>query len=244
MFSNPDGPEQLLPRHPGRRRRHRGAGLGAMLLRMYLRYCERKGFTVELLEESAGEVAGIKSATLKVDGDYAYGHLRTETGIHRLVRKSPFDRQRPPAHVVRQRVRLSRGRRDDRDRDQPRRPAHRHVPRVGRRRPARQQDRLGDAHHPPADQHRRPVPERPLAAPQPRRSDGDAASPGSTSSSCASARPSRTSWKTPRPTSAGATRSARTCSTSRASRICAPAWRSATPQAVLDGDLDRSSPRA
>ncbi|MBI4937963.1 MAG: peptide chain release factor 2 [Nitrosomonadales bacterium] len=63
----------------------------SMLLRMYLRYCERKGFGVEVLEESAGEVAGIKSASLKVSGDYAYGRLRTETGVHRLVRKSPFD---------------------------------------------------------------------------------------------------------------------------------------------------------
>ena len=62
-----------------------------MLERMYLKYCERKGFKVELLEESEGEVAGIKSAAIKVTGDYAYGHLRTETGIHRLVRKSPFD---------------------------------------------------------------------------------------------------------------------------------------------------------
>ena len=63
----------------------------AMLLRMYLRYCERKGFQVEVLEQSDGEVAGIKGAALKVSGDYAYGHLRTETGVHRLVRKSPFD---------------------------------------------------------------------------------------------------------------------------------------------------------
>jgi peptide chain release factor 2 len=62
-----------------------------MLERMYLRYCEKKGFRVELLEESPGEVAGIKSASLKVTGDYSYGHLRTETGVHRLVRKSPFD---------------------------------------------------------------------------------------------------------------------------------------------------------
>ncbi len=63
----------------------------SMLLRMYTRYCERRGFTVETLELSDGEVAGIKSATLKIIGSYAYGYLRTETGIHRLVRKSPFD---------------------------------------------------------------------------------------------------------------------------------------------------------
>jgi peptide chain release factor 2 len=63
----------------------------SMLFRMYLRYCERKGFKVEVLEESEGEVAGIKSASLKVNGDHAYGHLRTESGVHRLVRKSPFD---------------------------------------------------------------------------------------------------------------------------------------------------------
>jgi peptide chain release factor 2 len=62
-----------------------------MLLRMYTRYCERRGYRVELLEISEGDVAGIKSASLKIEGDYAYGYLRTETGVHRLVRKSPFD---------------------------------------------------------------------------------------------------------------------------------------------------------
>jgi peptide chain release factor 2 len=63
----------------------------SMLLRMYLKYCEKKGYKTELLEESAGDVAGIKSASVKVEGDYAFGFLRTEVGVHRLVRKSPFD---------------------------------------------------------------------------------------------------------------------------------------------------------
>jgi peptide chain release factor 2 len=63
----------------------------SMLLRQYLKYCERKGFKAEVLEETEGDVAGIRSATIKVEGDYAFGHLRTETGVHRLVRKSPFD---------------------------------------------------------------------------------------------------------------------------------------------------------
>ncbi|PQJ95682.1 peptide chain release factor 2 [Chromatium okenii] len=62
-----------------------------MLLRMYLRWGERRGFKTELMEVSPGEVAGIKSATIKFDGDYAFGWLRTEIGVHRLVRKSPFD---------------------------------------------------------------------------------------------------------------------------------------------------------
>ena len=62
-----------------------------MLLRQYVRYAERKDFKVEIQEETPGDVAGIKSASLKIDGEYAYGLLRTETGVHRLVRKSPFD---------------------------------------------------------------------------------------------------------------------------------------------------------
>ena len=62
-----------------------------MILRMYLRWGDARGFTTELIEVSAGEVAGIKSATIKFGGEYAFGWLRTETGVHRLVRKSPFD---------------------------------------------------------------------------------------------------------------------------------------------------------
>ena len=62
-----------------------------MILRMYLRWAEAHGFKAEVIEASAGEVAGIKSATVHMSGEYAYGWLRTETGVHRLVRKSPFD---------------------------------------------------------------------------------------------------------------------------------------------------------
>ena len=62
-----------------------------MLLRMYLRWAEAKGFKVEIVEATDGDVAGIKGATVRVSGEYAYGWLRTETGVHRLVRKSPFD---------------------------------------------------------------------------------------------------------------------------------------------------------
>ena len=63
----------------------------AMLLRMYSRWGEERGYEIDLVEKSPGDVAGIKSATLKMSGDYAYGNLRTENGVHRLVRKSPFD---------------------------------------------------------------------------------------------------------------------------------------------------------
>jgi peptide chain release factor 2 len=62
-----------------------------MLLRMYLKWGDRRGFKTELIEASAGDVAGIKSATVRFEGEYAFGWLRTETGVHRLVRKSPFD---------------------------------------------------------------------------------------------------------------------------------------------------------
>ena len=91
MFSNPMDPNACFIEIQAGAGGTEAQDWAGMLLRMYLRYCERKGFATELLEESEGEVAGIKGATIKVNGDYAYGFLRTETGIHRLVRKSPFD---------------------------------------------------------------------------------------------------------------------------------------------------------
>ena len=91
MFSNPMDPNNCFLDIQAGSGGTEAQDWAQMLLRMYTRYCERKGFSVELLEESSGEVAGLKSASLKVTGDYAYGHLRTETGVHRLVRKSPFD---------------------------------------------------------------------------------------------------------------------------------------------------------
>lgn len=91
MFSNPMDPNNCFLDIQAGSGGTEAQDWAAMLLRMYLRYCEKKGFQVEVLEESEGEVAGIKSASLKISGDYAYGTLRTETGVHRLVRKSPFD---------------------------------------------------------------------------------------------------------------------------------------------------------
>ena len=91
MFSNPMDPNSCFVDIQAGSGGTEAQDWTQILERMYLRYCERKDFRVELLEESAGEVAGLKSASLKVIGDYAYGHLRTESGIHRLVRKSPFD---------------------------------------------------------------------------------------------------------------------------------------------------------
>ncbi|MGA2550586.1 MAG: peptide chain release factor 2 [Burkholderiaceae bacterium] len=91
MFSNPADPLNCFIDIQAGAGGTEAQDWASMLERQYLRYAERKGFKSELLEESQGETAGIKSATIKVSGDYAYGYLRTETGVHRLVRKSPFD---------------------------------------------------------------------------------------------------------------------------------------------------------
>lgn len=91
MFNNPLDPNNCFIEIQAGAGGTEAQDWAAMLERMYLRYCERRGFKTELLEETEGEVAGIKGATIKVSGPYAYGMLRTETGVHRLVRKSPFD---------------------------------------------------------------------------------------------------------------------------------------------------------
>jgi peptide chain release factor 2 len=91
MFANPADPNNCFIDIQAGAGGTEACDWASMLLRQYLKYCERKGFKTEILEQTDGDVAGIRSASLKVEGDYAYGFLRTETGVHRLVRKSPFD---------------------------------------------------------------------------------------------------------------------------------------------------------
>ncbi len=91
MFNNPADPSNCFVDIQAGAGGTEACDWASMLLRQYLKYAERKGFKAELLEESEGDVAGIKSASIKIEGDHAYGYLRTETGVHRLVRKSPFD---------------------------------------------------------------------------------------------------------------------------------------------------------
>ena len=91
MFSNPMDPNNCFLDIQSGSGGTEAQDWAQMLLRMYVRYAERRGYNVDVLEESQGDVAGLKSASLKISGEYAYGSLRTETGVHRLVRKSPFD---------------------------------------------------------------------------------------------------------------------------------------------------------
>lgn len=91
MFSNPADPLNCFMDIQAGAGGTEAQDWASMLLRQYLRFCENKDFKTEVLEISDGDVAGIKSATIKIEGDYAFGFLRTESGVHRLVRKSPFD---------------------------------------------------------------------------------------------------------------------------------------------------------
>ncbi|MBI3346152.1 MAG: peptide chain release factor 2 [Burkholderiales bacterium] len=91
MFNNPADPLNCFVDIQAGAGGTEACDWAGMLLRQYLKYCERKGFKATLEDETPGDVAGIKSATIKVEGEYAFGLLRTETGVHRLVRKSPFD---------------------------------------------------------------------------------------------------------------------------------------------------------
>ena len=215
----------------------------AMLLRMYLRYCERRGYATEILEESPGEVAGIKSASVKVTGDYAFGYLRTETGVHRLVRKSPFDsnarRHTSFASVfvypeVDETIEVEINPADLRiDTFRASGAGGQHINKT---------DSAVRITHLPTNivvqcqndrsQHRNRAEAMAMLKSR------------CTSWSCASARPSSRSSRTPRPTSAGATRSAATCSTSRASRICAPTSKSATRRRCSTAISTTSSRRA
>ena len=182
-----------------------------MLLRMYIRWGERKGFKLEELDRQPGDEAGIKSATIGVDGEWAYGWLRAEAGVHRLVRISPFDanarRHTSFASVfvypdIDETIKIEI---DDEG------SAHRRHAVGRRRRPARQQDRVGGARHAHPDRDRRALRRRALAAQEP------------VDARCASCAPSCSRWNrrsgkrrwatsTPRRRrSSGGARSGRTC---------------------------------
>ena len=91
MFNNPADPSNAFLDIQAGAGGTEACDWASMLLRQYLRYAERKGFKTQIEDESPGDTAGIKGATIKIEGEYAFGLLRTETGVHRLVRKSPFD---------------------------------------------------------------------------------------------------------------------------------------------------------
>ena len=146
-----------------------------MLLRMYLRWAERHRFKTEILEATEGEEAGLKSVSFSIDGRWAYGRLRSERGVHRLVRISPYDSQKRRHTSFALVEVMPEVPEDAAGRDRRQGPARRHLPGQRRRRPARQQDRLGRAADPPPDRDRGGRAERAQPAPEPRSRDGGAA---------------------------------------------------------------------
>jgi len=176
---------------------HPGAGgtesqdWAEMLMRMYIRWGERQNFKVEINEIQDGDEAGIKSATFTITGEFAFGLLSGETGVHRLVRISPFDSAKRRHYQFRQRLRLTRNRRHHRHRHQSRRPPHRHLPLRRQGWPARQHHRLRGPHHPSPDWPRHRLPERAFAAQEQGTRHEDDALQNSTSTSWTKRRPSR-----------------------------------------------------
>ena len=196
---------------------HAGAGgtesqdWAAMLMRMYARWAEQNGYKVETLEIHDGEEAGIKSATLLVKGPSAYGWLKTESGVHRLVRISPFD-SNARRHTSFASVWVYPAIDDTIDIDINEADVRTDTYRAsGSRRPAHQHDQLGGAPDPHPDRHRRPVPERALAAQEPGDRLEDAAGAALRARNWRSGKRRRRPRRHRRPTSAGATRSAPTC---------------------------------
>ena len=209
-----------------------------MLMRMYLKWARQRGFDASAGFEP-GEVAGIKSATLSFRGEYAYGWLRTETGVHRLVRKSPFDSGNR-RHTSFASVFVSPEIDDDIEIEINPADLEMDIYRAsgaGGQHVNKTESAVRITHMPSG--YRRCLPERAHPAQEPRHRDEDAEGEALRARSEQAQRRGARCSRTRSPTSAGATRSAPTCSTSRASRICAPTSRSATPTAVLDGELDQ-----
>ena len=161
------------------------------LFRMYSRYAERQGWRVEILSANPGEHGGYREVISRVAGKGAYSKLKFESGVHRVQRVPGHRGARPHPHLDVHGGRVPGARGNRRDRDQQGGSQGRHLSRVGRRRPARQQDRLGDPHHAFADGHRRRMPGRALAAQEPRARDVVAASAHARRGRDASARPRR-----------------------------------------------------